>query len=164
MAEISIKTIATATTKVQAMSFDEKNSLADEIFKSQPNLLASVLALGVSNIPYERIEVSLNYLFVCYISIKDANISLPLITEDIQEKCLIRIGAKSRFIEGLSSSLRKQAIGDQIKSHGQPGLLAVALGELRTNGLAEVQTEKEKRVSLVVLNIAETIAYVTKDI
>jgi hypothetical protein len=45
MARISVENVASAVRKVQAMNTSEQISLADEIFKNQPSMLGSCLAL-----------------------------------------------------------------------------------------------------------------------
>jgi hypothetical protein len=82
----------------------------------------------------------------------------PLISEDVQERCLTRISARVRFIDGLSPQLQQQAITDAIADHPEQLLLAYAFGKFGESDVLDVRTEAEKMLMLAALNLVECIA------
>lgn len=84
---------------------------------------------------------------------------LPLVTEDILEKCLIRLRGKILFTEGLNESSLEQAVSQQILSHAEPFLFGLCLEMLKENDLADARTEPLKMLILVAVNIVESVTY-----
>lgn len=163
MSRIQIPHIVAAHAAVEPLTMTKAETLADALFKSQPNLLASVLVLprfGVSN---KDLDVVLKILFICHGAVVESKIQIPMISEARQERCFARLAGRSRFIEGLSPSLVQRAVDDQIRTHREPNLLALAFGLLKEHDLHRVRTEAEKYLLLVVLNIVETLADVLTD-
>ena len=155
--------IAAAQTTVRSMSADRKLKLVDEIFASQPNLLASVLALGVRKPLDERVDVVLHILLVCFEAVRASGTQLSTISEVVQEDCLARIVARIGAIEGLSPARRSPIIERQLADHNEPFLLSLVLMELRENGLMGSDSDEEKHFVLTALNLAESIAHVATD-
>jgi hypothetical protein len=145
------------------MSADRKLKLVDEIFESQPNLLASVLALGVRKPVDERIDLVLQILLLCFESVRAAGIQLPTVSEEVQEVCLSRLVAQIRATEGLSPKRRSQIIERQLADHDEPFLLSLVLMELRENRLTGADSDEEKFLVLSALNLAASIARVMAD-
>jgi hypothetical protein len=160
---IQVEHIAKAQHLVNLLSFAEKEQLATEIFSTQPNLLASVLALSRHGVSSVDMDVLLNILFICYESVRASDVQLPQVSESVQELCLARIVGRSKFMEGLSSNMSTKAAEDQVNGHGEKYLLALVIAELQRHDLAGVKTDAEKYLMLAALNLAETIAYVAKD-
>lgn len=155
--------ISRALQLVGAMTLAEKEQLIDEIYAAQPNLLASVVVqskLGTSN---EELDLLLNLLFVCYESVRAADIRLPAISEEIQEECLARVVGRAKFIENLSDEMRSKTIQDQLGEHGEPNLLALVVCELRAHSVPAARTEAAKYFLMSALNLVESIAHVAKD-
>ena len=117
MASISSRNLVDAVLRVQAMSFQDRDRLADEVHSRQPNLLYSVLVLQRYGATFVQIEVVLNLLLVLYEAMKISGTSWPVISEDVQERCLKRISGRTRFIEGLSPQLQAQATSDAVADH-----------------------------------------------
>jgi hypothetical protein len=136
----------------------EKVLLADEIFAHQPNLLASVLALSRMGVSLQQMEAPITILLVIWQAMKTCGRNWPMISEDIQERCLQRLTARSRFIEGLPVALQQRAMQDQIEEQGEPQLLAHAYGQLRENGLLAIRTAAEKYLVLAALNLVNCVA------
>ena len=64
MTLISQAILAQAVITVNGMGMNERVALADEIFRHQPNLLASVLVQQRMGASHPQIDVLLNLLFV----------------------------------------------------------------------------------------------------
>ena len=118
----------------------------------------SVLVLQRYGATLEQIEVVLNLLFVFHEAMKCSGRRWPVISEDVQERCLKRISGRVRFIEGLTPPLQAQATSDAVGDHTEQQLLAYVFGKFKENGLLGVKTEAEKMLMLAALNLVECIA------
>jgi hypothetical protein len=158
MTAISSQTLVDAVLRFERMSFNERNQLAEEIHAQQPNLLYSVLVLQRFGATLEQMEVVLKLLLVFHIAMTMSGTVWPVISEDVQERGLKRIGARARFIEGLTPLQQQQATADTIADHTEQQILAYAFGKLTEHGLNAVKTEAEKMIMLAAINLVECIA------
>ena len=162
MTEISSKTLGDAVLRVERMSFNEREQLADEVHAQQPNLFFSVLALQGFEASLAQMEVVLNLLLVFYtamqVSGQASGQAWPVISEDVQDRGLKRIGARARATERLTPRKQHQAMADDIAGHAQKHLLAYAAGKLTEHGLNTVKNEAEKMITLATMNLVECIA------
>jgi len=169
MATITHRHLADAVLRVEGMSFEDRNRLADEVYSRQPNLFASVIVLHRYGATHVQMDVVLNMLLVFHEAMRISSGSSgsnagsgasqwPVISEDVQERCLTRISARVRFIEGLSPALQDQAITDAIADHPEQLLLAYVFGKFGESDLLDVKTEAEKMLMLAALNLVECIA------
>lgn len=140
------------------MTFQDRERLADEVHAVQPNLFYSVLTLQQFGATLAQIEVVLNLLFVFHEAMKISGLTWPVISEDVQERCLKRISARARFIEGLSPQLQARATADAVGDHPEQQLLAYVYGKFKDSGLLGIKTEAEKMLMLAALNLVECIA------
>ena len=158
MASISSGNLVDAVLRVERMTFQERDRLADEIHAGQPNLFFSVLVLQRYGVTLEQIEVVLNLLLVFFEAMKCSGGDWPIISEDVQERCLTRISGRVRFIEGLTPQLQTQATSDAVGNHPEQQLLAYVFGKFKENGLLGIESEVEKMLMLAALNLVECIA------
>lgn len=158
MGRIDDSHLVSARDKVAVMNLATKERLADEVYRHQPNLLASVIALHKSGVSMAELDGMLNILLVCYQAMIESGKAWPEITLHDQEKHLARLTAQIRFTEGLETGLQQQAIADYIHAHPEKWLLAFVFDEIGAAGWSQVCTDKEKRLVLVALNIVECIA------
>ncbi len=147
-----------AVLRVERMSFKERERLADEIHARQPNLLYSVLVLQRFGATLQQIEVVLNLLFVFHEAMKASGKAWPVLSEDVQDRCLQRISGRVRLIEGLPPQQQTQAVSDAIADHPEQQLLAYVFGKFRDHGLGGIETEAQKMLLLAALNLVECIA------
>ena len=158
MASISSRNLVDAVLRVERMTFQDRERLAEEIHEAQPNLFFSVLVLQRYGATLEQIEVVLNLLLVLHEAMKCSGGRWPLISEDVQERCLTRISARVRFIEGLTPQQQAQATSDAVGDHPEQQFLAYVFGKFKENGLLDIKTEAEKMLMLAALNLVECIA------
>ena len=162
MASISSRNLVDAALRVERMSFAERERLADEVHAQQPNLFFSVLVLQRYGATLVQIEVVLNLLLVLYEAVKISGSGSaskwPVISEDVQERCLKRISGRVRFIEGLSPQMQAQATLDAVADHSEQQLLAYVFGKFKESDLLGIKTEAEKMLMLAALNLVECIA------
>ena len=160
MASISSRNLVDAVLRVERMSFQERERLAEEVHAEQPKLFYSVLVLQRYGATLEQVEVVLNLLLVFFEALKFSGGSWPVVSEDVQERCLTRISGRVRFIEGLTPQLQAQATSDAVSDHAEQQLLAYVYGKFKEHGLLGIQTEAEKMLMLAALNLVECIVEV----
>jgi hypothetical protein len=158
MTAITSQLLVDAVLRVERMSLNERERLADEIHAKQTNLLASIIVLQRYGATLEQMELVLNLLLVIYVAMKISGKSWPVISEDVQERCLTRIVSRARFIEGLTPTQQQQATANAIADHREKQLLAYAFGKLGEQGLLGIQTEAEKMILLAAINLVECVA------
>jgi hypothetical protein len=158
MTAINQAVLAHADVAVRAMGVDERMQLADEVFQQQPNLLASVLVLPRMGATMAQLDPVITLLFVAWQAMKTSGHQWPLISEDVQDRCLERLTGRMRFVEGLSGEMLDKATQQQLDEHREPHLLAFVFGHLGEHDLVSVRTEAEKYLLLAALNLVECIA------
>jgi hypothetical protein len=158
MPTISSRLLVDAVLRVERMSFKDRERLAEEIHARQPNLFFSVLVLQRYAATLEQMEVVLNLLFVFYEAMRASGRAWPVISEDVQERCLQRISGRARFIEGLTAQQQTQATRDAIADHPEQQMLAYVFGKFGEHGLLGIETETQKMLMLAALNLVECIA------
>lgn len=155
--------LAAAQRRVEPMSVEKAIVFSDAVFSKQPNLLASVLVLPRYGVTNQELDVVLKVLFICFEALVLTGIDIPTISEDDQERCLRRVTGRARFLEGLDAASSTRAVADQVRTHPEPLLLAVAYGLLEESDLVSARTEAEKYLLLAVLNLVELIADALND-
>lgn len=158
MTAISQELLAGAVVRVGHMSLDERKRLADEVFEHQPNMLDSVLVLVQHGVTFQQMESTLDLLFVCYEAMKGSGVQWPVISEDTQQRCLQRVTARARFIEGLTAQQRNQVIDQGVTMHPEKTMLAYVYDKFKEHGLTGIETEAQKMMMLAALNMVECIA------
>jgi len=158
MSAISSRLLVAAVVRVERMSFSERERLAEEVYARQPNLLASVVVLQRFAATLEQMELVLNLLLIFYEAMKASGKRWPVISEDMQDRCMQRVSARVRFIEGLTPQQQTQATAQAVTTHPEQQLLAYVFGKFKEHGLLGIETEAEKMLMLAALNMVECIA------
>lgn len=158
MSRISCQNLAEAISTVQAMDLKTKEQLADEIYRTQPNMLASVIVLGRFGVSMEKIDFALKILLICFTAMKISGLVWPLITEDEQERQLRRFTAQIQFSSNLNDSLLTSSVQQYVEGHAEQTLLAYISTET-TKWLGHIVPEnQDKYVILSAWNLANCIA------
>jgi hypothetical protein len=155
--------IVAAQRRIEPLSLEQGEALADAIFASQPNLLASILVLSRFGVSNQDLDVALRILFICHEAVRATGFVLPEIGEADLELCLARVAGRGKFIEGLSKDSAVQAVADHVHEHAEPHLLAVVYDLLHKHDLTSVRTEAEQYLVLAVLNLVESISNALTD-
>lgn len=163
MSRITIEHLAAAIGKVRSMSLVQKEALADEIYLSQPYLLASCLVQPKLGVKITDVEFLLNILLVCYQSMKESGLQWPLITEDEQERQMQRWVGAVDFSENVLSDIDSDNARKQYTSqHPEQPLLAFVLNEtnqwLREISERNAAAESDKFVLMASVNLVNCIA------
>lgn len=155
---IGIPQLGDAFIRFESMTLAERERVADEVHAQQPNLLYSVLLLPRYGVTLQQVEVVLNVLLVFFVAIRDGRAAWLPVSDDLQERCLARVCARARFLEGLTPAQQTQATTEALADHPQKVLLAYVFGKLGEHDLLGVKTEPEKMLLLAALNLVECIA------
>lgn len=86
--------------------------------------------------------------------------SWPLITEDIQGRCLRQQTARTRFNEGVPQDRVTNVVQQFHTERAERYLLAFVYGWLSEHDLMAMRNEAEKYLMLGALNLAECVAWV----
>jgi hypothetical protein len=160
MCVITQAVMVQAAIDVSRMGPQQKVAMADEIFVQQPNMLASILALPRMGVGLVLLEVPIHILLVTFQAMKLSGRQWPLVTEDMQDRCMQRLTARVRFNEDLPSDLATSVVQQFCDEHPEPYLLAFVYGYLGDHDLLAVRTEAETYLLLGALNLAECVAFV----
>lgn len=158
MGVITQAVMVQAAMDVNGMDQAQKVRLADEIAAQQPNLLASILALARMGVDLEQLEVPLHILLVTFRAMKRSGHVWPVVSQDVQDRCMQRLTARARFNEGLPGDLAQQMVQQFCDEHPERYLLAFVYGYLGEHDLLRVRTDAEKYLVMAALNLAECIA------
>ena len=158
MPRISPQILAQAITLASKLNLQDKEKICDEIFKTQPHLLGSVLALHRLSVSLEKIDFALNILVVCFLAMKASGHTWHLVSQDEQEQQMARLAGSIKFGAALSEHLQSLASQQYIEAHDEKYLLAFVINEC-TSWLKTIQAvESDKYVLLAVINLVNCIA------
>lgn len=160
MSRISLDALVSAMTGAQAMDMKQKEQLADEIFRAQPNLLGSVLVLRQLGVSLQKVEFALEILFVCFKAMQASGLTWPTISEDDLDRQSRRFTAITKFADGLNERLHEDSMQQYIASHPEKELLAYVQSESAKWLSCIVPEETDKHVMLAVWNMVNCLAFV----
>ena len=154
MSRLSTESVEKSVDAVQAMDRAQKERLADEIFRMQPNMLGSILVLPRLGVPMEKVEFAVGVLLVCFQAMKESGLAWPVITED-EQSASSRVSWRRRALgEDIAPSLRSRALRRYIAAH--PKSLAAYVASDTSKWLGEVAAdESDKYAMLAVWNLVE---------
>ena len=159
MSRVTPQALADAITIIRAMGIEQKERLADELFRTQPNMFGSALALQRTGVSLAKIEMALDLLFVCFQSMKQSGLPWPLITEADLDKQLGRYVATVRFGEDLSPAQSQRAMKQYLETHPEKPLLAYVTDELNKWLVRIAPEDTDNYVMLVSMNFVNCIAF-----
>ena len=159
MSRISIPILVQAIKTVQAMDQKQKESLADELFHAQPTLLGCCLVLPKLGVALEKMELPIEWLFICFQAMKESGLPWPRISEDELERQAIRYTAMLKSSESMSPASIKKTQEQYLANYPEPALLAYVSTET-TKWLSSVAPEdSDRHVLLAAMNVVNCIAY-----
>ncbi len=158
MPRISPQFLAQAITLASKLNMQDKEKICDEIFKVQPHLLGSVLALHRLSVSLEKIDFALNVLVVCFLAMKASGQTWHLVSEDDQEQQMARLAGSIKFGSDLSEHLQNLCNQQYIDGHEEKYLLAYVINECTTWLKTILPVESDKYVLLGVINLVNCIA------
>ena len=158
MPYITLDILAQAIALARQMSQQDKEKVCDEIFKAQPHLLGSVLALHRLSVSLEKIDFALNVLVVCFLAMKASGHTWHQVSLDDQDQHMSRLAGSIKFGADLSEHLQSLASQQYIEAHDEKYLLAFVINEC-ASWLKTIQAvESDKYVLLALINLVNCIA------
>jgi len=158
MEKVNRKSLKRAIKNLSKLSLKEKESIVDEIYLSQPHLLASVLVLNQMGQSLEDIDILLNILIICHLSLEDAGIKLKKITEDDQDKEMARFVGKISFNDGLSLENESLSIENYISNHNEKLLMYFAFNKMVEADFTARIDEDSKYLLIAGINMINCIS------
>ena len=155
---VTVEQLAAAIRAATAMDIKEKERVCDTIHATQPNLLASVMALRSFGISMPTIEIVLNILIVLHLAIVESGQVLATVTEDDQDRELSRYTASVKFAEGLDAASFVRSLEQTTAYKKERFLIAYVLSTLMHSGIATQNEEKAKFPMLAAVNLVNCIA------
>lgn len=160
MSKISRKALARAILRVDAMTLAQQEDLADEIFKLQPNLFGSILALRKMGVPADRMEFPVKMLLVCFQSMRESGLAWARIEERDLSEQLKRWISSVQMGDKLNPKLRVYATQVYIDAHPEKDLMAYVTASMAQWLTDLPQQETDRYVMMAVQNLVNCIAYV----
>jgi hypothetical protein len=161
MNRISHTALAQTVATVRAMDMKQKEHLADELFRAQPNLFGSFLVQKQLGVSVEKMDFLPDLLFMCFQAMKESGLAWPLITEDELDRQMQCYIASVKFGDDLGTSLRDQSMRQYLEYHPEKVLLAYVQVET-TNWLNRIVPEEtDKYVMMAAANFVNCIAFVS---
>ena len=152
--------IAEAKLKTDNMSLAEKEAEFDIIFREQPNLLGSVIVQQQMGNTLEQMDVLLNLLLNIHLAFREAGVSIPTVSEELQEQELSRLVGQVKFTDGLDKQSFDTVLKKMIDNHPEKWLFSLAMHEVSRAGFLMLQNESSKYLVLCALNLVQCVAAV----
>ena len=160
MSRISRNALTQAILRVDAMTLAQQEDLADEIFKLQPNLFGSILALRKMGVPADRMEFPVKMLLVCFQSMKESGLAWAWIEERDLSEQLKRWISSVQMGDKLNPKLRVYSTQLYIDAHPERDLMAYVT-TCTAQWLKDLpEQETDRYVMMAVQNLVNCIAYV----
>ncbi len=147
--------IPTAILLVQRMSMADKERLADEIFRTQPNLMAMVLVQTRFGAGDEEMEGLTNILLTCFTAVKLSALPLKLVSEDEQAECLARVSAYLQTIEQRPKDEPGAQESAFVNQHPEQALLAFVMKENELHGFQKASDATYAKLVLTAIGLVE---------
>jgi hypothetical protein len=159
MSRITRYALARAVAKVRAMDATQKEQLADELFRVQPHVVASLLVQKQLRASPEKLDFLFDILLICFQAMKESGLTWPLITEDEQDRQMRRVVATVHFHHDLPGSLRNRALTQYIEAHPESELMAFVNVEAANWLQRVVPDDSDKYVVMAAFNLVNCIAF-----
>lgn len=156
--KISNKHLIRAARKIEKMGRKRKELLCDDIYKDQPNLLGSVLVLGTMGEDMNDVDILLHILMTLYLTLKEAKLSIPKISEQTQAQELKKLTESVKFQEGMGDSMSVESVKQYISSHKQSMLLGYVVSKMNDSGFQYKSHENSKYLMMVGINLVNCIS------
>lgn len=155
---INQKSLKMAIEAYEKMNLKEQELVADRIYLSQPNLLASVLVLQRFGNSMEHIDEILKILIVLYLALEFEKVKIATVSEREQDRELTRLVATIKFSEDLSNTLTSNSIENYIENHKEKYAAEFAYDVMSASGILSLREENSKFLIMAGLNLVNCIA------
>ena len=159
MARITQKTLVASVRRVAAMDIPTKLKLVDEMFREQPNMLASVLVQKQLGVSEQKMDFLVQLVLVLFVAMRESGIDWPCISVDEQDRQMNKTAGMASFNQGLAPELLSVAADFHLKDHPEKVLLAHVVGNI-SEWMQKIEVEEsDKYIMLVAINTVNCLAY-----
>jgi hypothetical protein len=159
MSRITRYALARAVARVRAMDATQKEQLADQLFRVQPHVFASLLVQKELGVSRDKLDFLVDILLICFQAMKESGVTWPLITEDEQDRQMGRLVATVQFGDDVPGSLCDRALKQYIEAHPESELLAFVNVEAVNWLQRVVPDDSDKYIVMAALNFVNWIAF-----
>ena len=156
---VNAEHLAAAITAVAALDIRQKEEVCDRVHVTQPNLLASVLALPRLGVSVETVDVIVHILMTLHLAVEHSGQILATVSEEDQERQLRNLAAAVRLAECSGHEGQDEQAFLQTPAYRKESmLLAYVLGRLQSSGIVDQREEHAKYAMLAAINLVNCIA------
>lgn len=155
---INQESLKMAIDAYEKITLKEQENVVDQIYLSQPNLLASVLVLQRFGNSMEHIGEILKILIVLHLALEFAKVKIVLVSELEQDREMNRLVATMKFSEGFSNALAAKSIQNYIENHKEKFAFAFAYNVINVSGILSLREENSKFLVMAGLNLVNCVA------
>lgn len=160
MAKIQQSALAEAINQFNDMDIIAKEKVVDQIYKKQPNLLASVIVLNQMGNKLEHVEVILSILIVSYLALASSGVRIKKVTEKLQQQELAKLVRHANSTKSLDSQKGFEAMSQFVHDKSEEVLMAFVLNTIQEAGLVDLPNESSKYLIMSGINIVNCIGAV----
>jgi len=160
VSRISRPLLVRAISAVEAMDRQQQEDLAEDIFKQQPNLFSSILALNKLGVDAQRMGFSVRMLLVCFQAMRETGTKWPTISQQDLTLQLTRWLSSVQRGDDLGPALSSYSTQVYVDAHPEQELLAYVTTSLVEMLRDSIPQESDRFVMMAVLNLVNCIAYV----
>jgi hypothetical protein len=155
--KIRSELISTAILLVQRMSMADKERVADEIFRTQPNLISMVLVQTRFGAGPEEMKSLTHILLTCFTAVKLSTLPLRQVSEQEQAECLMRVNAYLQTIEQRPKHDPGAQESAFVNQHPEQALLAFVLKEIELHGFKKASDATYGKLVLTAVGLVECL-------
>ena len=159
MARITQKTLVDSVRRVAAMDVPTKLRLVDEMFREQPNMLASVLVQKQLGVSEQKMDFLVQLVLVMFVAMRESGIDWPCISVAEQDRQMNKTAGIVSLNQGLAPELLSRAADFHLKEHPEKVLLAYVVGNI-SEWMQKIEVEEsDKYIIMAAINSVNCLAY-----
>lgn len=156
---LSLDQVAASMRRIQDMPQAEKETLCEDIFNRQSNLLAHVLVLHKLDVPIDKVDQVLHVLLVLYDLFTRATPGeLPLVSEDMLDEVNQNQWALLKLMNSETPTEASRLCQLAAKSHPEVNAFAYANGTLHEAGISDTWKKEDVYCVSVVRNLVDALS------
>lgn len=139
-----IRRLSESMAYIFSLDLKQKEAIADEIFKKQPQLLFEAIGLHYQNVPLAKMEHVINVLLVFYDYFTErGDIRLPMVTERMIDEARANIASMLRLLDSEGPENGWPLMKKGVEAYPEVEALAFYTGYMREHGFTENSKENE---------------------
>jgi hypothetical protein len=150
--------ISTAILLVQRMGMADKERLAQEIFRVQPNLMAMVVVQTRFGANENEMQGLTDILLTCFTAAKLSALPMRPITDAEQAQCLARVSAYLQTIDQRQARDGGAQESAFVSQHPEQALLAFVIKDIELHGFQKATDATYAKLVLSALGVVECLS------